>query len=199
MIGLIILIVGIVYLALLIWATRFAYRWAKAKGLSKRKCLLAGAGGFLVIYLPVFWDFIPTVVVHQYYCKTEAGFWVYKTPEQWGKENPGAFDSLSPYASTKIITTPAGRIDQRNDRFGNSFSIRKVGLLPVSRITSSVIDTQKQDEVATYVDFGRGYAKFSVGGPMSWKFWLHADSCYPPEEWLGKTNLKDVRQKFRMQ
>ncbi|MBK7764911.1 MAG: hypothetical protein IPI44_01795 [Sulfuritalea sp.] len=53
-----------------------------------------GWGAALVMYLIPFWDWIPTVAVHQYYCATEAGFWVYKTPEQWKKENPGVMETL---------------------------------------------------------------------------------------------------------
>ncbi|WAC45223.1 hypothetical protein OU997_03240 [Pseudomonas sp. SL4(2022)] len=48
-------------------------------------------GGWLaafMMYNLVFWDWIPVYVMHKYYCSTEAGFWVYKTPEQWIKENP---------------------------------------------------------------------------------------------------------------
>ena len=51
-------------------------------------------GVAVLLYLAVFWDHIPTVLVHKYYCETEAGFWVYKTPEQWKKENPGVMETL---------------------------------------------------------------------------------------------------------
>lgn len=105
MIGLIILIVGVIYLVALVVVTRASYRWAKNKGLSKAKCRFAAAGGFLVVYLPVFWDHIPTLIAHQYYCETEAGFWQYKTVEQWKKENAATLkssgDSKPPASSGK--------------------------------------------------------------------------------------------------
>jgi hypothetical protein len=48
----------------------------------------------LVMYHLVFWDWVPTVVAHQYYCATEAGFWVYKTVDEWKAENPGVMETL---------------------------------------------------------------------------------------------------------
>ena len=40
------------------------------------------------MYNLMFWGLIPTLAMHKYYCATHAGFWVYKTPEQWMKQNP---------------------------------------------------------------------------------------------------------------
>ena len=48
----------------------------------------------LVMYLLVFWDHIPTVVTHKYYCDKYAGLTVYKTVEQWKAENPGVAETL---------------------------------------------------------------------------------------------------------
>lgn len=51
----------------------------------------------LVIFLPVFWDTIPTRMAHDYYCKNEAGFTQYKTLEQWKAENLGTWETLRYY------------------------------------------------------------------------------------------------------
>lgn len=57
---------------------------ARKRGWSRNKSWLGAMYVFLLVYLPVFWDWIPTVVVHKYYCETEAGFWVYKTvDDRW--------------------------------------------------------------------------------------------------------------------
>jgi predicted PurR-regulated permease PerM len=97
MIGLLVLVVGAIYLAVLVFVTRAAYRWASRKGLPKSRRILTVAGGFLLVYLPVFWDHIPTLIMHKYYCEKEAGFWVYKTLEQWKTENPGVIEGLVSY------------------------------------------------------------------------------------------------------
>jgi len=53
-----------------------------------------GVGAFLLVFLPIFWDWLPTVATHQYYCAKDSGFWVYKTLEQWKDENPGVMETL---------------------------------------------------------------------------------------------------------
>jgi hypothetical protein len=75
----------IVYLIIFIAVVAAAVLHAKKTGKSKK--LWGGVAAF-IMYNLVFWDFLPTLLVHQYYCKKDAGFWVYKTAEQWRKENP---------------------------------------------------------------------------------------------------------------
>jgi energy-coupling factor transporter transmembrane protein EcfT len=41
-----------------------------------------------IMYNLVFWAWIPSVVLQDHYCKTQAGFWLYKTPDKWKAENP---------------------------------------------------------------------------------------------------------------
>lgn len=91
MFGLIVLVVIGLYLLISVGVVRWAISYAKKNGKSVKRW---GWGAALVMYLLVFWDWIPTVVAHKYYCSTEAGFWVYKTPEQWKKENPGVMETL---------------------------------------------------------------------------------------------------------
>lgn len=59
-----------------------------SRGKTWKSRLLLGVIAALVMYNLVFWDYLPTKWVHEYYCKKESGFWVYKTAEQWRKENP---------------------------------------------------------------------------------------------------------------
>ncbi len=71
----------LVSISVMIWGYRYAQRrWRRG-----------WLGGFLSVFLMynlLFWDWIPVLVMHKYYCAKEAGFWVYKSPEQWVKENP---------------------------------------------------------------------------------------------------------------
>lgn len=64
----------------------------KSYGFTKSRYNKGWMGGWLaalVMYNLVFWDWMPVYVMHKYYCSAEAGFWIYKSPEQWIKENPG--------------------------------------------------------------------------------------------------------------
>lgn len=142
MIGLIILVIGVIYLAALVVVSRSAYRLAKNKGLSKTKCRLAAAGGFLVIYLPVFWDHIPTLLAHNYYCSSEAGLWVYKTPEQWKKENQGAAETLTDSELSRFWVDPDSktRITYLNERFEDRRSDRHLRFIPVTIFTNTLVD-----------------------------------------------------------
>lgn len=100
MIGLMILLFFGIYLAVTVWLTRTTANWAKRNNRSPWRW--GGLTAF-VMYNLVFWDFIPTLVAHQYYCTTEAGFWVYKTPGQWKKDNPGVAETLSKIPSKQYL------------------------------------------------------------------------------------------------
>ncbi len=85
MIGLIYLVFFAVYglvSALIIYKS---YKFAKAR---YSKGWIGGWLAALVMYNLVFFDWLPVYVMHKYYCSSEAGFWVYKSPEEWIKENP---------------------------------------------------------------------------------------------------------------
>jgi hypothetical protein len=180
MIGLIILVVGVIYLVLLVWATRAAYRWAKGKGLSRTRCRLAGAGGFLVVYLPVFWDHIPTLVAHHYYCSTEAGFWEYKTLDQWKAENPGVAETLvaskgapskregdmQNYTDTYFLNQRFNWVVQHNGKF----------LFNRWRHEQGVVDAKSGEVLARYIDFSTAQEQRQAGW-AGWKMWLDSRHC----------------------
>lgn len=94
MFGLMVVGAGLLYLILWMGAVVWAHRWANGRGYSKSKAMGMGIAAFLVMYLIPFWDHIPTLVAHKYYCEKEAGFWVYKTLDQWKAENPGGLDEI---------------------------------------------------------------------------------------------------------
>lgn len=160
MIGLLYLIVGVLYLVVLVMVTRSAYRWAARKEMSKRNRWLAAAGGFLLVYLPVFWDHIPTLVMHKYYCEKEAGFWVYKTLEQWKAENPGGSEELVPNKGIKsrfvgstdqysLIEAVNGRVSRLTIR-----DYKMNAVLPLGREEQQLVDTKNEFVLARQVGFG---------------------------------------------
>ena len=167
------------YLLVLIGATYWGYHHAAPKGSSRKTRWLWAGSIFLLVYLPVFWDWIPTIVMHQYYCATDAGFWVYKSVDQWKKENPGVMDTLvhkhlSPSRSD-VFENGHGRKDTYflNKRF-NWIVIQQDAfpLLAIIRTEWDVIDVKTNEVLARYVDFGTGNTvKRTIGPPGPLKFW----------------------------
>lgn len=187
MIGLILLIAGAIYLAILIFATRGAYRWAKGKGLSKAKCWLAAAGGFLVIYLPVFWDHIPTLIAHQYYCAKDSGFWIYKTLDQWKQENPGVAETL--VANKSVVTLPNAYV--LNQRF--NWAVYKTQYFPLNYMTKTewqVVDSKTSEILARFVNYSASHERRQAGW-TGWKFWLDNPYC------ISARNYEDDFRRFR--
>jgi hypothetical protein len=192
------------YLILLIWATRYGYRWAEKKGWTGKKRWLGAAYGFLIVYLPLFWDWIPTVAMHQYTCSTEAGFWVYKSVDQWKAENPGVMETL-PVPSSAGSPIKYGHFDNGygesftyllNERFNWIITQQDISnFLPIIRIEQEVKDVQKNEVLARYVDLATGNSvKDPVGPPGSLKFWMRSQHCIGGER--DQDNLRSFRENF---
>lgn len=157
------------YLLIGVGAVIGAMAHARAKGKSVKRW---GWGTALAMYLIPFWDWIPTVAVHQYYCATEAGFWIYKTPEQWKKENPGVMETLVAFTDRRS----ARGAYMLNPRF--NWAIRKDGphWFYRWRREQEIVDTKTNDVLARYIDFGTGSG--NIGGPPKmFRFWLQSDYC----------------------
>ncbi len=156
--------------------------------LHKKKFLLWGFVAAFIMYNLLFWDWIPTVVVHKYYCSTQAGFWVYKTADQWRAENPGVLATLSkplPTGSSKEseqLDGGQGEIDtfHRNDRFDLTVKRQDMSqLLPIIRIEELIKDVTKNEVLARYVDFSTGHTIIHKTDrlPGGIKIWLNSQHC----------------------
>lgn len=164
------------YLLLLVAAPVWAYRYAAKKGLPHKQRWLWAAGGFLLVYLPVFWDWIPTVVTHRYYCAKEAGFWVYKTLEQWKVENPGVMETLLYNKKLPHVQTPYGSGMVLNERF--LYQIRYEGpyLINRWRNEAAIVDRKNGEVIAREIDFSTSHERRQSGW-SGWKFWLDSERC----------------------
>ena len=171
------ILVGLIILAFIIAITA-AVIFAGRTGRSKWRWALIG---FFLVYLPIFWDWVPTVVVHQYYCATEAGFWVYKTVDQWKVENPGMIETL---VKNKVPVKVSHEGDQNSwvDTVMLNQRIKKVSkregplMLYRWRWEGIWIDSETDEVLARYVDFYTSYKKRQAGN-SGWKFWLSSDHC----------------------
>lgn len=182
MIGPVLLGAALLYLLISIAVVRWAIRFARVNHRSAKRW---GWGTALVMYCLVFWDWIPTVAMHQYYCVKDAGFWVYKTLDQWKAENPGVVETL---VATKGAPSRYegydnghGKTDTYplNQRFNWVVSQQDISsFLPIIRTEQQVKDVQKNEVLARYVDFSTGNSvKYTGGPPGPIKFWLHSSHC----------------------
>ncbi len=179
------------YLLISIGVVKGALVYAREKGKSAKRW---GWGAALVMYLIPFWDWVPTVAMHQYYCATEAGFWVYKTPEQWKKENPGVVETLVDNNKSPEGISPTWPIERQpdmniariNQRFGmaykNHFSSQEEGqlFLHVWRWKYELLDRKTGEVLARQVDFSSGDGR--LGGEPPIKFWLQDEHCATGKE-----------------
>lgn len=142
------------------------------------------AGGWLaafVMYNLVFWDWIPVYVMHKYYCATEAGFWVYKTPEHWFKENPEAKGALWGddyyWSRDKRANEPisGGERYWVSDYIASEWQNLKV-FHAVGRREKVLTDFRTGKVLARMVDYYRGSASLAGGANslVDYKIWLAA-------------------------
>jgi hypothetical protein len=180
MFGLVVFGAMAVYLLISAGVVNWAIKHARQRGKSAKRW---GWGAALVMYLIPFWDWIPTVAVHQYYCATEAGFWVYKTPEQWMKENPGVTLTLENEPSTNRQMDSTGLMETHrlDNRFDWVIKLhRQIPFLPFVRREESLIDRRNSDVLARYVDFSSGHRNPMVSSTSEigdFKFWLSREMC----------------------
>ncbi len=176
------LLFSVLVVCLAIWFARKLGRSAKCWGWSAA----------LAMFLIPFWDWLPTVVEHQYYCATQSGFWVYKTLEQWKEENPGVIETLMSYNKDPGVAPsfPAQQETRRdgheksiihhmNRRFDKTTNWQDIskGLL-IGRTEETLVDIGKNEVIARYVGFSSGYSVAMPRDPSDpWKAWLCSSDC----------------------
>lgn len=171
------------------------WRWAIKR--DKPQAWRWGIAAALIIPAWAFWDYYPTKWTHEYYCEKEAGFWVYKTLDQWKAENPGVMETLveannnSPEGMSPNWPTEnwnGKKIASINQRFGmlyknhlsNSEESRL--FLNVWRWKTELVDKNTGIVLARQVDFstGNGYLGSAM---LPVKFWLQSDGCIGGREY----------------
>lgn len=192
MIALIIFVAFAVYLGLSALMVGLAMRWARRTGRSTRRWGIAAG---LFMYLLVFWDHIPTLVLHKYYCATKAGFWIYKTPEQWKAENPGVAETLTWKNLSESFNNHNGTFGIKlNERFVDETRQVYSYILPVKVSIDSVVDIGTNEIMTKRIRVGSGYGSFALG-ERDWraiKFWLHAEPCLP-----GQRKFSELSEQFK--
>ena len=188
MIGLIYLVMGFVYLLLSIWLVVLAVRAARRRGRAGWKW---GLGVGLVMYLLVFWDWIPTVVAQKYYCSRYAGFTQYKSVDQWKDENPLIAKTLKPSEEVGMRKFGAMTKYDLNQRFWWEVSEQKV-FLNIVRVDEFVVDKKTGEKLAQYIDFNNDLTPLGVGAGSikDYKIWMEIKSC--------ESNKKSEQKNFSL-
>jgi hypothetical protein len=169
------------YIIVVIACVGLAARAAKQRGANP---WVWGTLGGLAIYLPVFWDHLPTVLAHNYYCKKDAGFRIYKTLAQWEVEHPGVARTLTfrtiP-ALDDIVDRPDGSRRYRlNERFIMERQSHPIGALSTTKHDERFLDVKTGEMLAERVSVTSGYGTTAVARDIrSYKFWLSLDPCIP--------------------
>lgn len=171
--GIVVIPAVLLYLLLSVVVVLLAVRYARKSGRSAKRW---GWGAALVMYLIPFWDWLPTVATHQYYCAKDAGFWVYKTVDQWKAENPGVMETLVYKKDMPHIQTPYGRATVLNQRFLHIY--KQEGPFPINRwrIETEIRDVKNGEVIAREVDFSTSQERRQAGW-SGWKFWLDSERC----------------------
>jgi len=185
--GLVVFMAIGVYLLISLAVVAWAVVYAQEHG--KRAWLWASAAAF-VMYNLVFWDWIPTVVVHKYYCEKEAGFWIYKTLDQWKVENPGVMEEL--VAQRSVQSTSYGDLQTLDERFAIETHRRKpIPFLPTNISERLLVDRKTGEVVAKGVDVGSGVGYMATGG--GFKFWLNQKPCIAQGIWKLTAEIQNMR------
>jgi hypothetical protein len=153
----------------------------KAYAFTKGRYSKGWVGGWivaLVMYNLVFWDWIPVYVMHKYYCSTEAGFWVYKSPEQWIKENPEAVGmewGVNEIKKHKSIDENTS-ISWASDRIYMEYTKTRSFNDQIGRSEHVLIDDLTDEPLARAVEFTRGAGPNYLSSRGHWfrqfKIWL---------------------------
>ncbi|MBW9265811.1 MAG: hypothetical protein K1563_18570 [Candidatus Thiodiazotropha sp. (ex. Lucinisca nassula)] len=184
-VGFIILIGLVVYLIISLVVVFLGVRYARKKGIPGWK---GGALAAVVMYLLMFWDFIPFHVAHKYYCATEGGFTLNKTLEEWKAENPGVAETLVPNESVKSTKLEDRRRYVLNQRFAWDIVTTK-HFLGIRKRDERIVDMKNSEILAQYVDFDSDQKSLEPEEFRDFKFWLDTRTC-------EETNLLPQNVKF---
>jgi hypothetical protein len=154
----------------------FMFRWARRRKWATRRRWTAAVAGLLILTVPVFWDWAPTVWLHSHYCHSYAGLTVNKAPRQWSDENPGIVETLvRPKILSQTGSWPDFAIDL-NDRLRREVrSIKKP--LSLSEDRELIVDKKTGEVLVQLIDFSTSQSGSSIDSFRDIKVWMRRESC----------------------
>jgi hypothetical protein len=179
--GLVVLVVLAVYGALMIGAMLCGWFWGRRKQGSRRKAAAYAGIGFLVVYLPIFWNHLPFLLRHKWLCARDAGFTQYVDPAVWRAEHDDEIrqltvEELRAYKYLKetdgsYVTRMYGGLLERRRLIERSSFLR----VPVTRVEIKLISADSPQVMLVEVDYGFG------GGRDDIRSWIFPNSCRPKD------------------
>lgn len=197
MIGLMLLGAGALYFGLMFFVMRGAWRGVRADGGSMLAASTFAFVGFLLVYLPVFWNHIPVLLAHRSMCAKDAGFKAHVTPEQWIAQNKDAIGKL-----TKQFVQEQERISKsvelsngfwRELYFGGLLATERKGSthlvlsIDISKGEDRVRDANTGQLLATYIDYSASRNPDDIRG------WIFPSHC----PYAAGNNPRDKYFQFR--
>jgi hypothetical protein len=169
---------GVVVFFISLWAYRIAQKYGQRGrwGATLAALLLLG---------PIFWDWLPTLALHQYYCAKDAGYWQYQSPQQWLAQHPEARgEDWSRLYRAHGKTGPLQDINKNTFRSWASrwmYVEQTESIMwfeTISRREQKLVSAKENIVIARSVDYFRGKKNmFSVATPENfsdYKIWLSA-------------------------
>jgi len=196
MIGLAYLVLGAIYVVAMVCLVGWA--WRKGRKLNRSVAIACATLAFLSLYLPVFWDFIPTIIAHRYYCAKDAGTVIGTDPEQWINQHSNEIaelriDPLNRPQEFEYFTTQDGWEGwYPNKAVMRRHRIQHVGwAIVVQRLETQIVDLRTHAILASQVDYQTGRS-FASG---SYKVWNYSPTC---DSWKSQSPFEAATTKYEL-
>jgi hypothetical protein len=163
MLGLMYLGAALLYLTLLFFVVRWAWRKGRANGKSLRRGALFAALGLLAFILPPLFSALPTEVAHRKSCELDAGYQVLVSLTQWTARHPDIEDRLKNVDSTASTKVPGAinGFSRRIDFGGSSAWDQQISQatawgVEITRTETRIVDLADDSILAKSIDYATG-------------------------------------------
>lgn len=180
-------IIGIFLLC--VAAVIYAGAWARKRGRRPWvwRMIVGGA-----LYLALAWDQIPTFLIGEYYCSTQAGLVVNETPRQWLYRNIQSGNSavMNFYERSSAEDV---KIEDLNPRMFAKIEVKKVRMIPVWVTSMSVIDKKDYKVLMAHKLVAAGYYRRpEYNDWKNLKLWVLGPVC-----WAGFSESISLKEEYR--
>lgn len=178
MLGLMYVGAAMLYLLLMWKVVRWAWVRGREGGGSFVRGIVFSVIGFLFVFLPIFWNWIPTAVVHRSLCNQDAGFKLSLSAKQWVDANASTLSALHGIdinKSTKTRVLPNGFA--RSEFFGGILARESLDqkfrryAMDIWRQESRIVDARTGTPLVSRVDY-------SIGSRDDARIWMTKRSCF---------------------
>ncbi|MCX9155775.1 hypothetical protein OPU71_06500 [Niveibacterium sp. 24ML] len=177
MIGLLYLIAAVIYLIVLVSVVRWAWRIGEHTS-KKRAVAFSGLAGFVTL-LPLVYDYIPMLIIHQYYCDKDGGIVVYQDPARWMERHSSEIDGLrvraggEPIANSDRSWTGEYLVNRKVARRFRQTSFMAPAGVELVKSRYELFDVEGKAVLVARVSYSAGRS-FQSG---NLRFWSYESDC----------------------